>query len=115
MVKEGKSTTIYNIETAPWNKFAPEHRFFSLPAAALFFFAAQHYLATCAAGNRFILSYPTDDGVVFYEKKLHLELRWSKGSERYALVERSSLERSLSAYKKGLAQLQQTLPQYRAD
>ena len=45
-ISDGGPTIIYNIETAPWNKLGPEHRFVSLPAAALFFFATQHHLAT---------------------------------------------------------------------
>lgn len=107
-IQEGESTTIYNIETAPWNKFGPGQRFVSLPAAALFYFAAWHHL-TCGR-KRFILSHPTEDGVMFYQEKLGLELRWSRGPNRYAVVDRGSLERSLLAYSKSRSRLRQTLP-----
>ena len=106
------STVIYNIESAPWNKFGPEHRFFSLPAAALFFFAAEHHLATTPREKKFILSHPTDDGVIFYQNKLELKLLWSRGSDRYAVVERDSLLQSLLLYKKNLDEMRQALPLY---
>ena len=105
-------TVIYNIESAPWNKFGPERRFVSLPAAALFFFAAQHYLSIAPATNRFILSHPTADGVIFYQKKLQLNLRWSSGLDRYAVVERESLLEALVSYEDNLEMLKETLPVY---
>jgi hypothetical protein len=108
----GTTTTIYNIETAPWNKFGPDKRFLSLPAAALFFFAAEHHLAETPGGGRFILSHPTDDGVKFYTEKLGLNLRWSQGMDRYAVVDRSSLERTLSSFRRSLELRRQTLPRY---
>ena len=107
------STVIYNIESAPWNKFGPEHRFFSLPAAALFFFAAEHHLAATPKEKKFILSHPTDDGVIFYQNKLNLKLLWSRGPDRYAVVERDSLLQSLLAYQKNLEKMKQTLPLYK--
>ena len=106
------STTIYNIESAPWNKFGPEHRFFSMPAAALFFFAAQHHLASKPPEKRFILSHPTDDGIIFYQNKLELKLLWSRGPDRYAVVERGSLLQALLAYRENLEEMKQTLPKY---
>jgi hypothetical protein len=106
------ATVIYNIETAPWNKFGPERRFLSLPAAALFFLAAEYHLATVPEGRKFVLSHPTDDGVRFYREKLGLHLRWSQGMNRYAVVERTSLERALSSYKRSLELRRQTLPRY---
>jgi len=109
------STVIYNIERAPWNKFGPEYRFFSLPAAALFFFAAEHHLATTPKEKKFILSHPTDDGVIFYQNKLKLHLLWSRGPDRYAVVERDSLLQAFLAYQKNLAQMKQTLPQYKPE
>jgi hypothetical protein len=109
------STVIYNIESAPWNKFGPEYRFFSLPAAALFFFAAEHHLATTPKEKKFILSHPTDDGVIFYQNKLKLDLLWSRGPDRYAVVERDSLLQAFLAYQKNLAQMKQTLPQYKPE
>ena len=112
MISNGSPTVIYNIETAPWNKFGPKHRFVSLPAAALFFFAAQHHLATETADINFVLSHPTEDGVTFYQKKLQLELLWSRGPDHYAVVERDSLLRALLLYKENLEILQQTLPMY---
>ena len=84
-ISDSGPTIIYNIETAPWNKLGPSHRFVSLPAAALFFFAAQHHLANVLAKNKFILSHPTEDGVSFYQKKLQLELLWSRGPDHYAV------------------------------
>jgi hypothetical protein len=109
------ATVIYNIESAPWNKFGPQHRFFSLPAAALFFFAAEHHLATTPKEKKFILSHPTDDGVIFYQNKLELKLLWSRGPDRYAVVERDSLLQGLLAYRKNLEKMKQTLPQYRPE
>ena len=109
------STVIYNIESAPWNKFGPEHRFLSLPAAALLFFAAEHHLATTPNEKKFILSHPTDDGVIFYQNKLKLKLLWSRGPDRYAVVERDSLLQALLLYKKNLETMQQTLPPYKPD
>lgn len=109
------STVIYNIESAPWNKFGPEYRFFSLPAAALFFFAAEHHLATTPKEKKFILSHPTDDGIIFYQNKLELNLLWSRGPDRYAVVERDSLLQAFLAYQKNLAQMKQTLPQYKPE
>jgi hypothetical protein len=106
------STVIYNIESAPWNKFGPEHRFFSLPAAALFFFAAEHHLATTPREKKFILSHPTEDGIIFYQNKLELKLLWSRGPDRYAVVERDSLLKALLLYKENLEVMQQTLPRY---
>jgi hypothetical protein len=106
------ATVIYNIETAPWNKFGPVRRFLSLPAAALFFLAADHHLATVPEERKFVLSHPTDDGVRFYREKLGLHLRWSQGMHRYAVVERTSLERALSSYKRSLELRRQTLPRY---
>lgn len=108
----GDATVIYNIETAPWNKFGPEKRFLSLPAAALFFFAAEHHLFTPPQGKRFILSHPTDDGVKFYSGKLGLHLRWSQGMDRYAVVDQTSLERALYSYRRSLELRRHTLPQY---
>jgi hypothetical protein len=104
------STVIYNIESAPWNKFGPKHRFFSLPAAALFFFAAEHHLATTPKEKKFILSHPTDDGVIFYQNKLELKLLWSRGPDRYAVVERDSLLQALLSYQKNLEKMKQTIP-----
>lgn len=109
------STVIYNIESAPWNKFGPEHRFFSLPAAALFFFAAEHHLAIAPKEKRFILSHPTDDGVTFYQNKLKLKLLWSRGPDRYAVVERDSLLEAFLSYQTNLKQMKQTLPQYKPE
>lgn len=106
------STVIYNIESAPWNKFGPEHRFISMPAAALFFFAAQHHLANGGGGSKFILSHPTEDGVAFYQKKLGLKLHWSRGPDRYAVVERDSLYKALLSYKENLETIKQTLSKY---
>jgi hypothetical protein len=105
-------TVIHNIETAPWNKLGPDHRFVSLPAAALFFFAAQHHLATGLREKKFILSHPTEDGVTFYQKKLQLKLLWSRGPDRYAVVERDSLLQALLAYEKNLEVMKQNLPIY---
>jgi hypothetical protein len=79
-ISEHGPTVIHNIETAPWNKLGPHHRFVSLPAAALFFFAAQHHLASGLAEKKFILSHPTEDGVTFYQKKLQLKLLWRVAS-----------------------------------
>jgi hypothetical protein len=104
------STVIYNIESAPWNKFGPDYRFFSLPAAALFFFAAEHHLATTPKEKKFILSHPTDDGTIFYQNKLELKLLWSRGPDRYAVVERDSLLQALLSYQKNLEQMKQTIP-----
>jgi len=109
------STVIYNIESAPWNKFGPKHRFFSLPAAALFFFAAEHHLATTPKEKKFILSHPTDEGVVFYQNKLKLKLLWSHGPDRYAVVERDSLLQALLLYKNNLEVMQQTVPPYKPE
>jgi hypothetical protein len=109
------STVIYNIESAPWNKFGPEYRFFSLPAAALFFFAAEHHLATTPKEKKFILSHPTDDGVTFYQNKLKLELLWSRGPDRYAVVVRDSLLEAFLSYQKNLEQMKQTLPLYKPE
>ncbi|UCG14022.1 MAG: hypothetical protein JSU72_06000 [Deltaproteobacteria bacterium] len=111
-IAEHGPTVIYNIETAPWNKLGPQHRFFSIPAAALFFFAAQHHLSTAGGGNKFILSHPTDDGVIFYQEKLQLRLLWSRGQDRYAVVERASLLQALLSYKKNLEELKESLPLY---
>ena len=111
-ISEVGPTVIYNIETAPWNKLGPDHRFVSLPAAALFFFAAQHHLATGLAENKFILSHPTEDGVTFYQKKLQLKLLWSRGPDRYAVVERDSLLQALLLYKENLKIMEQKLPNY---
>jgi len=111
-ISEDGPTVIYNIETAPWNKLGPHHRFVSLPAAALFFFAAQHHLATGPAEKKFILSHPTEDGVTFYQKKLQLELLWSRGRDRYAVVEKGSLIQALRLYKKNMEIMKQTLPRY---
>jgi hypothetical protein len=83
-----------------------------LPAAALFFFAAQHHLATGLRKKKFILSHPTEDGVTFYQKKLQLKLLWSRGPDRYAVVERESLLQALLAYKKNLEAMKQNLPTY---
>ncbi len=111
-ISEDGPTVIYNIETAPWNKLGPDHRFVSLPAAALFFFAAQHHLAAGLAKKKFILSHPTEDGVTFYQKKLQLKLLWSRGPDRYAVVERESLLRAFLLYKKNLEVMEQKLPKY---
>ena len=111
-ISEVGPTVIYNIETAPWNKLGPDHRFVSLPAAALFFFAAQHHLATGLAENKFILSHPTEDGVTFYQKKLQLKLLWSRGPDRYAVVERDSLLQAFLLYKENLEIMEQKLPNY---
>jgi hypothetical protein len=111
-ISEDDPTVIHNIETAPWNKLGPGHRFVSLPAAALFFFAAQHHLATGLREKKFILSHPTEDGVTFYQKKLQLKLLWSRGPDRYAVVERESLLQALLAYKKNLEAMKQNLPIY---
>ncbi|MGD8382767.1 MAG: hypothetical protein PVJ11_11530, partial [Syntrophobacterales bacterium] len=111
-ISEHGPTVIHNIETAPWNKLGPDHRFVSLPAAALFFFAAQHHLATGLRKKKFILSHPTEDGVTFYQKKLQLKLLWSRGPDRYAVVERESLLQALLAYKKNLEAMKQNLPTY---
>jgi hypothetical protein len=107
-----RPTVIYNIESAPWNKFGPEQRFFSLPAAALFFFATQHFLATSTPQQKFILSHPTEDGITFYQEKLRLKLLWSRGSDRYAVVERDSLLQALLSYKENLEEISRTLPSY---
>ena len=111
-ISDSGPTIIYNIETAPWNKLGPSHRFVSLPAAALFFFAAQHHLANVLAKNKFILSHPTEDGVSFYQKKLQLELLWSRGPDHYAVVDRDSLLQALLLYKHNQDQMRQTLPLY---
>ena len=111
-ISDGGPTIIYNIETAPWNKLGPENRFVSLPAAALFFFATQHHLATDPEKKKFILSHPTEDGVIFYQKKLQLDLLWSRGPERYAVVERESLLRALLLYRRNLEHIRKTLPLY---
>ena len=111
-ISEDGPTVIYNIETAPWNKFGPQHRFVSLPAAALFFFAAQYHLAADLAGKKFVLSHPTEDGVTFYQEKLQLKLLWSRGPDRYAVVERESLLRAFLLYKENLEIMQQKLPRY---
>ncbi len=111
-IAEDAPTIIYNIETAPWNKLGPQFRFVSLPAAALFFFAAQHYLATVPPEKKFILSHPTDDGVIFYQKKLQLSLLWSRGQDRYAVVERDSLLEAFLAYKDNLEIMKDNLPIY---
>jgi len=111
-ISEDGPTVIYNIETAPWNKLGPDHRFVSLPAAALFFFAAQHHLATGFRKKKFILSHPTEDGVTFYQKKLQLKLLWSRGSDRYAVVERESLLKALLLYKENLEIMKQKLAKY---
>ncbi|MGD8776640.1 MAG: hypothetical protein PVF44_15110 [Syntrophobacterales bacterium] len=109
-IPENGSTVIYNIESAPWNKFGPTHRFFSLPAAALFFFAAEHHLASSSPQKKFILSHPTDDGVIFYQNKLNLKLFWSRGPDRYAVVERDSLLQALLSYKENLEAMKQSIP-----
>lgn len=111
-IGSGGATVIYNIETAPWNKFGPEKRFLTLPAAALFFFAAEHHLAAGSEAGKFILSHPTDDGVKFYTEKLGLHLRWSQGMNRYAVVDRISLERALSSFRRSLDLRRQTFPRY---
>jgi hypothetical protein len=111
-ISQAGPTVIYNIETAPWNKLGGEHRFVSLPAAALFFFAAQHHLASGLAERKFILSHPTEDGVTFYQEKLQLNLLWSRGPDRYAVVERESLLRALLFYRKNMEHMRKTLPQY---
>jgi hypothetical protein len=111
-ISEDGPTVIHNIETAPWNKLGPDHRFVSLPAAALFFFAAQHHLATGLRKKKFILSHPTEDGVTFYQKKLQLKLLWSRGSDRYAVVERESLLKALLLYKENLEIMKQKLAKY---
>jgi hypothetical protein len=111
-ISEDGPTVIHNIETAPWNKLGPGHRFVSLPAAALFFFAAQHHLATGLRKKKFILSHPTEDGVTFYQKKLQLNLLWSRGPDRYAVVERESILQALLAYNKNLEVMKQNLPFY---
>jgi hypothetical protein len=111
-ISNGGPTVIYNIETAPWNKLGPEYRFISLPAAALFFFATQHHLATRLERKKFILSHPTEDGVIFYQQKLQLELLWSRGSDRYALVEHESLFKAFLAYKDNLKVIKHNLPIY---
>jgi hypothetical protein len=111
-ISQAGPTVIYNIETAPWNKLGGEHRFVSLPAAALFFFAAQHHLASGLAEKKFILSHPTEDGVRFYQEKLQLHLLWSRGPDRYAAVERGSLLQAFLLYKKNLEIMKQTLPLY---
>ena len=85
---------------------------FRSPAAALFFFAAQHHIATGLAGKKFILSHPTEDGVTFYQKKLQLKLLWSRGPDRYAVVERESLLQAFLLYKENLEIMEQTLPRY---
>jgi hypothetical protein len=108
-----RATVIYNIETAPWNKFGPQRRFVSLPAAALFFFAAEHHLEAPPEGKKFVLSHPTDDGITFYQGKLGLELRWSQGMDRYAVVERNSLRKALLLYRQNLQLFKETLPQYK--
>jgi len=107
-----RATVIYNIESAPWNKFGPEQRFFSLPAAALFFFATQHFLATTSLEKKFILSHPTDDGLAFYQEKLQLKLLWSRGADRYAVVERESLLQALLSYKENLEEMRRPLRFY---
>ena len=111
-ISEDGPTVIHNIETAPWNKLGPDHRFVSLPAAALFFFAAQHYLATGLAKKKFILSHPTEDGVRFYQDKLQLKLLWSRGPDRYAVVERESLLQAFLLYRENLELMEQKLPKY---
>lgn len=111
-ISEDGPTIIHNIETAPWNKLGPDHRFVSLPAAALFFFAAEHHLATGLRKKKFILSHPTEDGVTFYQKKLQLKLLWSRGPDRYAVVERDSLLQAFLSYQKYLNLMQETLPLY---
>ena len=113
-ISEDGPTVIHNIETAPWNKLGPDHRFVSLPAAALFFFAAQHHLATGLRKNKFILSHPTEDGVTFYQEKLQLKLLWSHGPDRYAVVERESLLQAFLLYKENLELMEQKLPKYQA-
>ncbi|MFP3869872.1 MAG: hypothetical protein ACLFVT_03205 [Syntrophobacteria bacterium] len=114
-IQEEISTTIYNIETAPWNKFGPDRRVVSLPAAGLFFFAAQHHLATTSGASKFIVSHPTDDGVLFYQQKLKLDLRWNTGLDHYAVVGRESLYRAFLRYKENLESMQQNLPIYQPD
>jgi hypothetical protein len=114
-ISAGDPTIIYNIETAPWNKFGPEHRFISLPAAALFFFATQHHLATNLERKKFILSHPTEDGVIFYQKKLQLELLWSRGPDRYAVVEHESLLQAFLAYRDNLEVIKHNLPIYKPE
>jgi hypothetical protein len=114
-ISEVGPTVIYNIETAPWNKLGHHHRFVSLPAAALFFFAAQHHLATWLAEKKFILSHPTEDGVTFYQKKLQLKLLWNRGPDRYAVVEPDSLLKALLLYKENLEIMKQSLPRYEPD
>jgi hypothetical protein len=114
-ISEVGPTVIYNIETAPWNKLGHHHRFVSLPAAALFFFAAQHHLATGLAEKKFILSHPTEDGVTFYQKKLQLKLLWNRGPDRYAVVEPDSLLKALLLYKENLEIMKQSLPRYEPD
>ena len=109
------STVIYNIESAPWNKFGPQYRFFSLPAAALFFFAAEHHLATTPKEKKFILSHPTDEGVIFYQNKLELKLLWSRGPDRYAVVERDSLLQALLSYKNNLDEMRRALPLHESE
>ena len=111
-ISQAGPTVIYNIETAPWNKLGGENRVVSLPAAALFFFAAQHHLASDLVEKKFILSHPTEDGIRFYQEKLQLNLLWSRGPERYALVERESLLHALFSYIKNLENLKQSLPRY---
>lgn len=111
-ITKGGPTVIYNIETAPWNKLGAEHRFISLPAAALFFFAAERHLATGLADKKFILSHPTEDGVTFYQEKLQLNLLWSRGPDRYAVVERESLLQALLLYRENLEHMRKTLPRY---
>ena len=111
-ISEGGPTVIYNIETAPWNKLGPKQRFVSLPAAALFFFATQHHLATNLERKKFILSHPTEDGVIFYQKKLQLELLWGRGPDRYAVVERESLRKAFQAYEDNLEAMKHNLPMY---
>ena len=111
-ISEDGPTVIHNIETAPWNKLGPDHRFVSLPAAALFFFAAQHHLATGLAKKKFILSHPTEDGVRFYQDKLQLKLLWSRGPDRYAVVERESLLQAFLLYRENLELMEQKLPKY---
>ena len=111
-ISAGGPTVIYNIETAPWNKLGPELRFISLPAAALFFFATQHHLATNLERKKFILSHPTEDGVIFYQKKLQLELIWSRGPDRYAVVQRDSLFKAFLAYEDNLEAMKDNLPIY---
>ena len=54
----------------------------------------------------------SEDGVTFYQKKLLLKLLWSRGLDRYAVVERESLLQALLAYKKNLEAMKQNLPIY---